>query len=132
MSRLVMAPPERQPKDPRAEKQRDYRRQPHGRQQTKAERQIEADHIRARDKGCVLAELVPGHVCRDRWGVIIPSSAVLLMTFEHVKEGLGGRKPPLDRWHSVLACWHANVWTVETSKYRPEIRDYLARVEGTR
>jgi hypothetical protein len=29
----------------------------------------------------------------------------------------------------VLACWQANVWTVETSKYRPLIREYLAMVE---
>jgi hypothetical protein len=115
--------------NPHADKIRDYRRRGHGKQQTRTERELEVAHIRARDKGCVLAQLVPGHVCRNANGVI-PSDAVALMSFEHVKEGLGGRKPVLDRWHAVLACPVSNVVTVETSKYRQKIRDYIAAKEG--
>jgi hypothetical protein len=99
--------------------------------QTPAERAIEIEHIRARDKGCILAQLVPGHVCKGKWaGEVIPGNAVELMTFEHVKEGLGGHKPVLDRRHSVLACYHSNSYSVETSKYRQKIRDYIAQKEG--
>ena len=100
------------------------------RKQTADERAIEVCHIKARDKGCVLHQIVPGHVCKDQWaGKVIPWNAVGLMTFEHVKEGLGGHKPPLDRRHAVLACPWSNVITVETSKYRDKIRDYLRRKE---
>jgi hypothetical protein len=97
------------------------------RKQTPAEREIEVAYIKTRDKGCVLHQIVSGHVCKGQWaGEVVPWDAVGLMTFEHVKEGLGGRKPPLDRRHAVLACWDANVWKVETSKYRPEIRKWIA------
>ena len=105
-------------------------RQPKPRKQTAAEREIEVAHIKYRDRGCVLAQVVPGHVCRGQWAAeVIPWDAVDLMTFEHVKEGLGGHKPPLDRRHAVLACYHSNSYTVETSKYRPLIREYLAKHE---
>ncbi len=114
---------------PREEKTRDYRRHAHGRQQSAAERKIEVAHIRARDRGCVLAILVPGHVCRNANGEI-PWNALNLMSIEHVKEGLGGHKPPLDRRHAVLACPWSNIVTVETSKYRQDIRDYIASKEG--
>ena len=115
MSRVVLPAPVRAPKP---------------RKQTAAERAIEVAHIRARDKACVLSFLLPpGHVCRGQWGDVIRPDDLGLLTFEHVKEGLGGRRPPLDRWHVVLACWDANVWKVETSKYRQKIRDYLAEKE---
>ena len=109
----------------RAEKTRDYRRQSHGKQQTSAEREIEVAHIKYRDGGCVLAQIIPGHVCRNADGMISWDS-VYLMSIEHVKEGLGGHKPPLDRRHAVLACPWSNVITVETSKYRQKIRDWIA------
>ena len=95
------------------------------RKQTLAEIADEVLHIRARDRGCVLAQVVPGHVCRNADGVI-PWDAVDLMSIEHVKEGLGGHKPPLDRRHAVLACPVSNVITVETSKHRPSIRRWIA------
>lgn len=114
MSRAVLPTPVRTPKP---------------RKQTAAEREIEMAHIRLRDGACVLSFLVEGHVCRGQWGDVIKPTDLHLCTFEHVKEGLGGHKPPLDRWHSVLACWDANVWKVETSKYRDRIREYLAEKE---
>jgi hypothetical protein len=110
-------------------------RAPKPRKQTPLERQIEVEHIRARDKGCVLHQIVPDHVCKGQWGgEIIPWDAVELMTIEHVKEGLGGFKPGtaatgspvLDRRHAVLACYHSNSYSVETSKYREEIRKWIA------
>jgi hypothetical protein len=108
-----------------------YVRPPKPPKQTAAERAIEVAHIRARDRGCVLAQIVPGHVCMGQWArEVIPWDAVDLMTFEHVKEGLGGHKPPLDRWHAVLACYHSNSYTVETSKYRDRIRQWIADHEA--
>lgn|ERR1035437_3688993 len=105
-------------------------RAPKPRKQTPAERAIEVAHIRERDKACVLSFLIEDHVCRGQWGDVMRPDALDLLTFEHVREGLGGHKPPLDRWHGVLACWDANVWKVETSKYRQKIRDYIAEKEG--
>ena len=93
--------------------------------QTPEEREIEVQHIRKRDRGCVVAQVVPGHVCQNANGPI-PWNAVELMSIEHVKPGLGGRKPPLDRMHAVLACPWANIVTVETSAYRPLIRKWIA------
>jgi hypothetical protein len=101
------------------------------RKQTPEERAFEVAHIKARDKGCVLHQIVPGHVCMGQWGRDpIPWDTVDLMTFEHVKEGLGGHKPVLDRRHAVLACYYSNSYSVETSKYRPEIRKWIADHEA--
>ena len=71
-----------------------------------------------RDKTCVLAQLVPGHVCAGR------------LTLEHVKDSPRmGKRAPSDRYPAVLACLSGNAFTVETSKYRPLIREYLAKHE---
>jgi hypothetical protein len=40
-----------------------------------------------------------------------------------------GKRAPSDRYHAVLACLSGNAFTVETSKYRPLIREYLAKHE---
>jgi hypothetical protein len=75
-------------------------------------------YVFARDGGCIVKQLVPSHVCSGG------------LTIEHVKDSPRmGKRAPSDRRHMVLACWQANVWTVETSKYRPLIREYLAMVE---
>jgi hypothetical protein len=89
-----------------------------------------AEHVKSRDGGCVLARLVPGHVCRDRWGNVHEPTRLDLCTFEHVKSEMGtGRRAPSDAHHLVIACYHSNAFTVETSKYRPLIREYLAKHE---
>ena len=88
-------------------------------------------YIKARDRGCVLAQLVPGHVCRDEWGTPHPWDAVDLCTVEHVKLWLqmGGPRAPSIRAQMVMACGYANIRNGETSKYRQKIRDYLAEKE---
>lgn len=86
-----------------------------------ASRFTDADVARIweRDRGvCVLAQLVPEHVCAGR------------LTLEHVKDSARmGKRAPSDRYHAVLACLSGNAFTVETSKYRPLIREYLAKHE---
>ena len=79
----------------------------------------DVQRIWERDKGvCVLAQLVPEHVCAGR------------LTLEHVKDSARmGKRAPSDRYHAVLACLSGNAFTVETSKYRPLIREYLAKHE---
>ena len=74
--------------------------------------------IHERDKVCVLSLLVPGHVCAGR------------LTLEHVKDSPRmGKRACSDRFHAVLACLSGNAFTVETSKYRPKIREYLDKHE---
>ena len=79
----------------------------------------DVQRIWERDKGvCVLAQLVPEHVCAGR------------LTLEHVLDSPRmGKRAPSDRYHAVLACLSGNAFTVETSKYRPLIREYLAKHE---
>ena len=113
-------------RQPREAKTRDYRRRSHGKQQTKAERENEVAHIRKRDGGCVLAQMLLEHVCRNANGAI-PWNALNLMSIEHVLESPRmGKRPPLDRWHAVLACPWSNIVTVETSKHRDLIRQWIA------
>ena len=105
MSRAVLPPPVRVPerKPPRQPSEEDVA------------------YVFARDGGCIVKQLVPEHVCSGG------------LTIEHVKDSARmGKRAPSDRRHMVLACWQANVWTVETSKYRQLIRDYLTRVEDAR
>jgi hypothetical protein len=87
-------------------------------------------YIEARDGGCVVAQLVPFHVCRDAWGTVHPWDAVDFCTIEHVLESARmAKRAPSDRRHMVMACGYANIRNGETSKYRQKIRAYLAEKE---
>lgn len=79
--------------------------------------------LRARDIGCVLSFLDPGHVCRDRWGAVTDWQNA---SVEHVKSELRmGRRAPSDLEHTVLLCAGSNVG-VPSKRERGLIRDYLA------
>ena len=92
-----------------------------------------ADYIARRDKGCVLAMLVPGHHCRDRWGQPHLPDDLDKLTLEHVKDSARmGKRAESDAAHLVLVCHHSNAFSVETSKYRAEIRAYLDQHEPSR
>jgi hypothetical protein len=98
-------------------------------------RPTEADvaYVFARDRGCVLHLLVLGHVCRDEWGIQHLWNDLGKLSVEHVlEEPRMGKRAPSDPRHMVAACRHSNAFTVETSKYRPQIRNYLNRIENAR
>lgn len=81
-----------------------------------------------RDGGCVLAQLVEGHVCRDQWGEAHDSYDRRKLTLEHVKDALMmGRRAPSDLSHLVAMCAGSNIG-VPSKDERAAIREYLARV----
>lgn len=78
----------------------------------------------ARDIGCTLSFLDPGHVCTDRWGTIVGWRDAV--TIEHVKTDLRmGRRAPSDLEHCVLLCAGSNVG-VPSKRERALMREYLA------
>jgi len=86
------------------------------------------DAVFARDKRCVLFNLDPDHVCRDRWGQPHMPGAVHLLTIEHVKSELRmGLRAPSDMGHCVAMCWAGNVG-VPSKIQRAGLRAYLAEV----
>jgi len=86
--------------------------------------------------GCVIAILAAkGRIegatpCQDGSGRPISPRDRRFLTYEHVKPaaGMSLRAPGDPRW-GVAACWYHNAVSVETSKYRPAIRERLARLE---
>jgi hypothetical protein len=77
----------------------------------------------ARDLGCVLAFLEPGHVCRDQWGEVTDWRNA---SVEHVKADLRmGLRAPSDLEHTVLLCAGTNI-AVPSKAQRQLMRDYLA------
>ena len=87
-------------------------------------------YIKKRDGGCVVAQLVPEHRCRDEWGTPHPWDAVEMLTIEHVLESARmSKRATSDRRHMVMACGYSNIRNGETSKYRDKIRQYLAEKE---
>lgn len=89
-------------------------------------RQSLRDAVLERDRRCVLFDLDPDHVCRDRWGQLHMPDARHLLTVEHVKSDLRmGRRAPDDMDHLVAMCWAGNVG-VPSKEQRAKIRAYLA------
>lgn len=65
--------------------------------------------VMARDGGCVLHKLQPGHVCRTVFGTVHPWDAIELCTVEHVKQSLRmGVRAPDDIGFCVALCGYAN------------------------
>lgn len=83
----------------------------------------------ARDGGCVLAKLEPGHhQCRDVWGQPHAANDFDRLTLEHVKDALAmGKRAPNDMAHLVTLCGMVNV-EVPSKAQRMLFRAYLARV----
>lgn len=82
----------------------------------------------ARDGGCVLAALEPGHQCRDVWNQPHAANDFDRLTLEHVKSDLRmGVRAPNDAEHLVTLCGAANVG-VPSKAQRAMFREYLARV----
>lgn len=79
-----------------------------------------------RDKGCVLAFLEPGHVCRDQWQRIHEPEDLGKLTVEHVKDEIGmAKRAPSDPAHMVALDFAANI-RPPTKAQRGLFRAYLA------
>lgn len=88
------------------------------------------DYVLRRDQMCVAAKMVPMHVCRDIWGSPHASTALRMMTLDHVQTGGGrmGLRAPSDPAHLVTLCAWSHVSTGWATSNRPLLRDYLASV----
>lgn len=91
------------------------------------------DAVFARDKGCVLARLLPDtHECRNMWGrpMLPTDTQVGALTLEHVKSDLAmGKRAPSDMAHLVVLCYGSNIGV--PSKYeRGLMRSYLQTVNA--
>lgn len=87
------------------------------------------DAVIARDGRCVLFDIEPGHVCRDRWGQVHMPTATHLLTLEHVKSELRmGLRAPSDMGHLVAMCHAGNVG-VPSKANREAMREYLLNIE---
>jgi hypothetical protein len=52
-------------------------------------------------------------------------------TLDHVKdEPMMGRRAPSDERHLVTLCEYHHLWSSWATSHRPELRDYLRRVNG--
>lgn len=87
--------------------------------------------VMARDGRCVLFDLDPTHVCKDRWDQPHMPNALHLLTVEHVHPGYGQMgKRALSTMHTMVAmCWAGNVG-VPSKVQRAQIREYLAKVNA--
>ena len=86
------------------------------------------DAVFARDRRCVLFNLDPEHVCRDRWGQPHLASRTDLLTIEHVKRELRmGVKAEHSMGTMVAMCWSGNLGP-PTKVQRQAIRAYLEEV----
>lgn len=82
----------------------------------------------ARDGGCVLHFLEPGHECRDVWGQPHAWNDTDRLTVEHIKSELRmGVRAPNDMEHLVTLCGAVNVG-VPSKAQRALFREYLARM----
>jgi len=86
------------------------------------------DAVMARDGRCVLFDLDPTHVCRDRWNQPHMPGATHLLTIEHVHEGYGlmGRRAP-DTLRTMVAMCMAGNLGPPTKVQRAALRQYLAK-----
>lgn len=112
------------------------RRRPVQRALSPAERAEVRAHVMRRDACCVIHQLaLEGRIegatpCRSvQDGRLLDPYADREMTEEHVKSepGMSVRGEDDPRWAVKACAWH-NSTTVETSKYRPQIREHLARM----
>ena len=86
------------------------------------------DAVFARDRRCVLFNLDPDHVCRDRWGQPHMPGAVHLLTIENGKRELRmGVRAENSMGTMVAMCWAGNLGP-PTKVQRAAIRAYLAEV----
>lgn len=94
-----------------------------------------AAHVLERDRGCVAAGLGAPDACAGKWGG--PAIATLIpltyyrsaLTLDHVKDAPRmGKRAPSDPAHLVVLCWHHHMDGWATA-HRPELREYLRRVE---
>ena len=82
--------------------------------------------VLARDRGCVLAALEPGHVCRDMWGNRHDPGELRKLSLEHVKPDLRmGVRGPSTPDSMVALCTAANL-RPPTKAQRILLRSYLA------
>jgi hypothetical protein len=82
--------------------------------------------VLSRDRGCVLASLEPGHVCRDQWGERHDPDRLDKLTLEHVKAELRmGVRAPSTPDSMVALCYAANL-RPPTKAQRTMFREYLA------
>lgn len=67
--------------------------------------------LRRRDHGCVAAQVLPGHLCRDRFGNIHAWDDWRYLTPEHFREdyAVKGDRAPSDLEHTVLLCAATNI-----------------------
>jgi hypothetical protein len=74
----------------------------------------------ARDEGCVAPRLGGSFMdCGGR------------NTLDHVRdEPMMGKRAPSDERHLVTLCEQHHLWTSWATSHRPELRDYLRRVNG--
>ena len=84
--------------------------------------------VMERDQRCVLYQLDPEHVCRDRWGQPHIASRTDLLTIEHVKRELRMSVRAENSMETMVAmCWSGNLGP-PTKVQRALIREYLAEV----
>ena len=78
------------------------------------------NYVHARDFGCVLRHLMPGHECSG--GIEI----------DHVRASGGmGMKSPTEAWNLVSLCAQAHRYKGEHGRsVRPLLESYLRRVES--
>ena len=82
--------------------------------------------VLSRDRGCVLAALEPGHVCRDAWGNRHEPDELRKLSLEHVKPDLRmGRRGPSTPDSMVALCMAANL-RPPTKAQRMLLREYLS------
>ena len=89
-----------------------------------------AAEVMQRDGGCVAVLLGAADDCRDKWGTAVRSDAKAALTLDHVRDQpMMGKSAPSDARHLVTLCWghHLHGWA---TSHRPEIREYLERVNG--
>jgi len=87
--------------------------------------------VLVRDRRCVQAQLDITHTCKDIWGNPHLSEALERLTLDHVQSAYGrmGRRAPSTMATLVSLCGRAHLGGWATS-HRPELRAYLARIEG--
>ena len=86
-----------------------------------------AEYVAHRDGSCVMSQLDPTHVCRDKWGNETSPSAEY--EIDHVDtSGLGRRGPSVPSNLVRLCPWGHTEKTYNARKWRPALRSYLAEV----
>jgi hypothetical protein len=91
------------------------------------------NYVAARDSivgGCVIAHLEPEHVCHDRFGNVV--NPLHVYELDHVDNGGTGNRGASVASNLVRLCPYAHMRKTYMARlYRPMLRDYLRRVEGS-